>query len=66
MLFLLTPSLPLANTHASYHIVSDTAGLENALSFDEASHSFSLDQGKHLASSWNRFLLYNIYFMLCL
>jgi hypothetical protein len=51
MLFLLTPCLPLANTHASNHIVSNTAGLENASSFDEANWSSSLGQGKHLASS---------------
>jgi hypothetical protein len=64
--FLLTPCLPLANTHASYRIRFDTAGLENAPSFDEANRSSSLDQGKHLASSLSRILLYNIYFMPCL
>jgi hypothetical protein len=37
--------------------------LENAPSFDEANFSSSIDQGKHLASSLNRILLYNIYFM---
>jgi hypothetical protein len=36
MLFLLTPCLPFANTHTSYRIGSDTAGLEKAPSFDEA------------------------------
>jgi hypothetical protein len=35
--------------------------LENAPSFDEANFSSFLDQGKHLASSLNRILLYNIY-----
>jgi hypothetical protein len=61
--FLLTPRLPSLNTHASYRIGSDTAGLENAQSFDEANLSSSLDQGKHLASSLNRISLYNIYLM---
>jgi hypothetical protein len=37
--------------------------LENALSIDEANFSSSLIQGKHLASSLSRILLYNIYFM---
>jgi hypothetical protein len=64
--FLLTPYLPFTNTHASYHIGSDTASLENAPSFDEANRSSSLDQGKHLTSSLNRMSLYNIYFMPCL
>jgi hypothetical protein len=49
VLFLLTPCLPFTNTHASYSIGSDTVGLENAPSFNEANHSSSLDQGKHLA-----------------
>jgi hypothetical protein len=53
---LLVPCLPFANTHASCHIGSDTAGLENAPSFYEANFSSSLDQGKHLASSLNRTL----------
>jgi hypothetical protein len=64
--FLLTPCLSFANTHASYRIGSDTAGLENTLSFDEANRSSSLDQCKHLASSLNRTSLYNIYFIPCL
>jgi hypothetical protein len=63
MLFLIKPCLPFANTHASYHIGSDTAGLENAASFDEANCSSSLDQGKHLAFTLYRFLLYNHYIM---
>jgi hypothetical protein len=37
--------------------------LENAPSFYEANLSSALDQGKHLASSLNRILLYNIYIM---
>jgi hypothetical protein len=61
--FLLIPCLPFANTHASYHIGSNVAGLENAPSFYEATLSSSLDQGKHLASSLNRISLYNIYIM---
>jgi hypothetical protein len=61
--FLLIPCLPFANTHASYRICSDTAGLENAPSFDEANLSSSLDQGKHLAYTLYRFLLYNLYLM---
>jgi hypothetical protein len=60
MLFLFTPCLHFANTHASYRIGPNTAGLENAPSFDEANRSSSIDQGKHLASSFNRILLYNI------
>jgi hypothetical protein len=43
---------------------ADPADLENAASFDEANFSSSLKQGKHLASSLNRILLYNIYIML--
>jgi hypothetical protein len=62
-LFLLTPCLPFANTHASYRIGSDTANLENAPSFDEANLSSSLDQDKHLAFTLYRFLLYNLYIM---
>jgi hypothetical protein len=61
--YLLVPCLPFANTHASYHIGSDTAGLENTPSFDEANFSSSLDQGNHLASSLNRTSLYNTYIM---
>jgi hypothetical protein len=64
--FLLIPCLPFINTHASYRIGSNTAGLENASGFDEANFSSSLDQGKHLASSLNRFSLYNIYCTPCL
>jgi hypothetical protein len=56
--FLLTPCLPFINTHASYRIGSDTAGLENAPSFNEANLSSSLDQGKHLASSLDRILTF--------
>jgi hypothetical protein len=41
--FLLTPCLPFVNTHASYCIGYDTAGLESARSFDEANLSSSLD-----------------------
>jgi hypothetical protein len=52
-----------SNYHASYRIGTDPAGLENMPSFDEANFSSSLDQGKHLASSFNRISLYNIYFM---
>jgi hypothetical protein len=63
MLFLLTPCLPFANTHASYRIGSDTADLENTPSFDEANLSSSLDQGKQLAFTMYRFLLYNLYIM---
>jgi hypothetical protein len=37
--------------------------LENALSFNEADFSSSLDEGKHLTSSFNRISLYNIYIM---
>jgi hypothetical protein len=55
--FFLTPCLPFVNTHASYHIGSNTADLENAPSFDEANLFPSLDQGKHLASTLYRFLL---------
>jgi hypothetical protein len=61
--FLLIPCLPFANTHASYRIGSDTVGLENAPSFDEANLSSSLDQGKHRAYTLYRFLLYNLYLM---
>jgi hypothetical protein len=63
MLFFLIPCLPLANTHESYRIGSENAGLENALSFDEANLSSSLDQGKHLAFTLYRSLLYNLYLM---
>jgi hypothetical protein len=51
------------NSHASYLIGIDPAGLENAPRFDEANFSSSLDQGKHLASSLCRISLYNIYIM---
>jgi hypothetical protein len=61
VLLLLTPCLPFANTHASYHIGSDSTGLENAPNFDEANCSSSLDQGKHLAFTLYRFLLYHLY-----
>jgi hypothetical protein len=56
-------TVPFANTHASYGIRAGIAGLENAPSFDEASLSSSLDQGKHLAYTLYRFLLYNLYLM---
>jgi hypothetical protein len=62
-LFLLIPCLPFTNTHASYRIGSDTASLDNAPSFNEANLSSSLDQGKHLAFTLYRFLLYNLYLM---
>jgi hypothetical protein len=61
--YMLVPCLPFANTHASYRVGSDTVGLENAPGFYEANLSSSLNQGKHLASSLNRTLLYNIYIM---
>jgi hypothetical protein len=63
--FLLATYLPFVNTHASYRIGSDTAGLENAASFGKANFplSLSLDQGKHLAYTLYRFLLYNLYLM---
>jgi hypothetical protein len=61
--FLLTPCLPFANTHATYRIGSNTAGLENTPSFDKANRSSSLDQGKHLTFTLYRFLLYNLYNM---
>jgi hypothetical protein len=60
---LLIPCLTFTNTHASYRIGSDTAGLENGASFYEANLSSSLDQGKHLESSLNRISLCNIYIM---
>jgi hypothetical protein len=60
VLFLLAPCLSFANSHASYHIGSDTTDLENVPSFDEANLSSSLDQGKHLAFTLYRFLLYNL------
>jgi hypothetical protein len=59
--YLLVACLPFANTIASYRIGSDTTGLENAPGFYEANLSYSLNQGKHLASSLNRTSLYNIY-----
>jgi hypothetical protein len=59
--FLLTPCLPFINTHASYCIGFDTASLENTPSFDEANFPLSLDQGKHIAYTLYRFLLYNLY-----
>jgi hypothetical protein len=61
--FLHIPCLTFLNTHASYHIGSDTACLENAPSFVEANFPLSLDQGKHLAYTLYRFLLYNLYLM---
>jgi hypothetical protein len=61
--YLLAPCLPFTNTHASYRIGSDTAGLENASGFYKANLSSSLNQGKHLASSLNRTSLFNIYVM---
>jgi hypothetical protein len=61
--YLLVHCLPFANTHASYHIGSDTAGLENTPGFYEANLSSSLNQDKHLASSLSRTSLYNIYIM---
>jgi hypothetical protein len=61
--FLPTPCLPFVNTHASYDIGSNTTGLENAPSFDEANLFSSLDQGKHLAYTLYRFLRYNLYLM---
>jgi hypothetical protein len=63
MLFLADTSFTYLNTHASYHIGSNTADLENTPSFDEANLFSSLDQGKHLASSLSRILFCNIYFM---
>jgi hypothetical protein len=62
--FLLTPCSPFINTHASYHISSNTAGLENAPSLNESNLFCSFDQGKHLAYTLYRFLLYNLYRML--
>jgi hypothetical protein len=53
--FLLTSCLPFVNTHASYRIGSNTDGLENAPSFDEANLFSSLDKGKHLAYTLYRF-----------
>jgi hypothetical protein len=41
--FLVTPCLPFVNTQASYRIGSETVGLENAPSFDNANLSSSLD-----------------------
>jgi hypothetical protein len=61
--FLFTPGLPFVNTHASYRIGSNTAGLENAPNFDETNLFSSIDQGKHLAYTLYRFLLYNFYLM---
>jgi hypothetical protein len=61
--FLLTLCLPFVNTHASYHICSNTVGLENAPNFNEANLFSSLDQGKHLAYTLYRFFLYNLYLM---
>jgi hypothetical protein len=60
---LLTPYLPFINTHESYRIGSNTTGLENSPSFDEANLFSSLDPGKHLAYTLYRFLLYNLYLM---
>jgi hypothetical protein len=61
--FLLTPCLSFVNTHASYHIGSNTASLENAPSFDEANFPLSLEKGKHLAYILYRFSFYNLYLM---
>jgi hypothetical protein len=61
--FLLTPCLLFVNTHASYRIGSNTTTLENVPIFDEANLFSSLDQGKHLAYTLYRFLLYNLYLM---
>jgi hypothetical protein len=61
--FLLTPCLSFVNTHASYCIGSNTTGLENAPSFNEANFPLSHDQGKDLAYTMYRFLLYNLYLM---
>jgi hypothetical protein len=61
--FLLIPCLPFANTHASYHIGSDTTGSENAPSFDEANLSSSLYQVKHRAYTLYTFLIYNLSIM---
>jgi hypothetical protein len=61
--FLLTHCLPFVYTHASYRIGSNTTGLENAPSFDEANLFSSLNQGNHLASSLSRILFRNTYFM---
>jgi hypothetical protein len=52
-----------ANTLASYRIGFNPVGLEGAPSFVVVSLPFSLNQGKHIASSLNRILLYNIYIM---
>jgi hypothetical protein len=52
-----------SNCHASYRIGTDLASLKNAPSIDEANFSSSHEQGKHLASSLNRILLYNTYSM---
>jgi hypothetical protein len=61
--FSLTSCLPFVNSHASYHIDSNTAGLEDAPSLDETNLFSSLDQVKHLAYTLYRFLLYNLYLM---
>jgi hypothetical protein len=55
--------VPFINFDASYHIGFDPVGLESTISFTEANFSLSLDQGKYLASSLNRILLYNINIM---
>jgi hypothetical protein len=52
-----------SNCHASYRIGTDPVGLESMPSFNEANFSSSLEQGKHLTSSLNRILSYNIYIM---
>jgi hypothetical protein len=61
--FLLTPCSPFVNTHASYHIISNTTGLENAPCFDEAILFSFLDQGKHLTYTLYMFSFYNLYLM---
>jgi hypothetical protein len=52
-----------SNCHASYRIGTDPVGLESMPSFNEANFSSSLEQGKHLTSSLNTILSYNIYIM---
>jgi hypothetical protein len=43
--------------HATCHIGSNTAELEGTPSFTNANLSLSFDQGKHLASSFDRICL---------
>jgi hypothetical protein len=66
MLFLAYASFAsFTNTLASYCIGSNPVGLESMPSFVEANFplSLSLNQGKHLAYTLYRFLLYNLYHM---